>query len=283
MTNTVAQAGFAFVQDLAADLNKGNVKIPSFPDIIVRVRRALDDDDCDIEKLTRIASTEAALAARLLSMANSALLKRGGKQVSELRTAINRLGFKMVRNVAMSVAVEQLFLGSSLKGQRQRLRKVFHESTQMAATSFALAKTLTKLNPDEALMAGLLHNVGKLYILMYAADHEEFFDSEEALESVIENWHGQIGRAILEGWGFSTDMADAAADHMDLARTKMGPTDLTDVVTTAWVISTQAANEEFEFRSIRACTRLGLNDEKIAGIRQDTQHEIDALAAALRG
>ncbi len=280
--NQSTQAGFTFVQNLAADLNKGDVKIPSFPDIVIRIKRALEDENCDIEKLTKVVSSDPALAARLLALANSALLQRGAKQVQDLRTAVGRLGQKMVRNTAMSVAVEQIFLGSSLGSHRERLREIFRESTRVAAYTFTLARTLTKINPDEALMAGLLHNVGKLYIIMQATNHPEFIDSDETMDQLMQNWHGQIGKAIIEGWGFSEAMADAAADHSDLERAVMGPADLTDIVTVASLLAQPAANED-EFSSVRAWSRLNLCDERQLAIIHDSESDIDAMAAALGG
>ncbi|MDH3588738.1 MAG: HDOD domain-containing protein, partial [Gammaproteobacteria bacterium] len=274
---------FAFVQDLAAHVNRGEVKVPSFPDVVIRIRRVLESGDCDTEKLARVISTEPALAARILSIANSALMQRGSKNVQDLRTAINRLGHEMVRNTAMSVAVEQIFLGSSLGDHKERLRKIFRESTYVAALSFALARKLTRLNPDEALMAGLLHNVGKLYILLRASDHEDFFGDDSELDTIMDEWHPQIGRAIIESWGFSESLAAAAGDHLDLERSPEGPPDLTDLVTVARLMAQPAANEEFEPKKVRSWTRLHLDDERHATILKDSQTEIDALASALGG
>lgn len=284
MNDVVNAAGFAFVQSLAADLNSGEVKIPSFPDVVMRIKDTLDDPNCDVEKLTRVVSTEPALAARLLLMSNSALMRRGGKAVGDLRTAINRLGAEMLRTAAMSVAVEQIFIGSSLGPHRRRLHCIWKDAAKVAAVSFALARNLKKFNPDEALIAGLLHNVGKLYILLRAADFAEFFSSDEVLEAVVEQWHGQIGRAIIEGWGFSDAMAAAAADHMDLSRGLLAFPDLTDLVSLAWLIAQPAANdEEMDAQFVRACGRVGLDEGKRDLIIRESQADIDALATALGG
>lgn len=282
--NDVDRAGFAFVQGLASDLNTGTVKLPSFPDIVVRIKNALEDENCDPDKLARIVSAEPALAGRLLSMANSALLQRGGKKVSDLRTAISRLGYDMLRTAATSVALEQVFISSAVADQRARLRMVWKDAAQVAALSYAVARHIRSFNPDEALMTGLLHNVGKLYILMRASDFEDFFENEEALESVIEHWHGQIGRAIIEGWEFPDDMARAAADHTDLSRSVSGPPDMTDLLTVAWLMSRSGIGAESEHGApVRAYTRLSFDDEKRQRVVEDSQADIAALTAALGG
>lgn len=284
MNEVVNMTGFAFVQRLAKDLNAGTVKIPSFPDIVVRIKKTLDDENCNTEKLTRVVVTEPALAARLLTLSNSALMQRGDAAVYDLRTAINRLGFVMVRNAAMSVAIEQIFIGTSIGPHRSRLREIWKDAARVAAISFALSQHLKNPNPDEALMAGLLHNVGKLYILMNAAEFEDFIDTEEALDDVIECWHGQIGRAIIEGWGFSEAMATAAADHMDLDRAVYGPPDLTDVVTVAWLMTHPQDNDvDANSKPVRAYSRIGLDEEKRIRIFEESRADIEALTAALGG
>lgn len=284
MSNAVNQAGFAFVQDLAAHLNRGDIKVPSFPDIVMRIKKTLEDENCSADKIARVASTDPALAARILSIANSALMQRGGRNVQDLRTAIGRLGHEMVRNTAMCVAVEQIFLGAQLGAHKKQLKKIFRESTYVAALSYALARKLTKINPDEAMMAGLLHNVGKLFIVMRASEHEEFFEEDGVFDAVMTEWHPQIGRAIIDNWGFSQEMAAAAGDHADLERSPDGPPDLTDLVTVAWLMSQPAANDEdFDFRKVRSWTRLHLDEERHANVIKDSQEEINALASALGG
>src|SRR6202044_3988282 len=112
LTNTPLQAqstvAFDFVRTLAGELSKGNVDLPSFPEIAVRVRRVLSDPKSSVEQVVRVVGSEHALAARLMRIANSASLNRSGKTVTDLRTAVNRLGYNMVRSAAMSFAMNQV-------------------------------------------------------------------------------------------------------------------------------------------------------------------------------
>ena len=279
----VASVGFQFVQGLAADLNRGDVKLPSFPDAVMRIKRAIEQEDCNADKLARIVASEPALAARLLKVANSALMKRGGKPVNDLKTAISRLGHEMLHTTAVSVAVEQIFLGASRNEHRQRLRAVWRDAAHVAAIAYTLARRVPIINADEALLAGLLHNVGKLYIIMNANKYEDFFTSDAMLDEVVTSWHGEVGRAILEGWDFSEDKAAAAAEHMDLERNPSGPPNLTDIVTVAWLMSDPEAEEKYDFSRVRALTRLQLDAEKRERIMTESNDDIQALARALNG
>ena len=99
---------FAFVQQLADDLSKGDIELPSFPDIVLRVRQALEDEHCTTEQLVQLIGAEPVLAARLLSIANSSALRPSGDPITDLNMAVNRIGRVMVRSSAMSFAMAQM-------------------------------------------------------------------------------------------------------------------------------------------------------------------------------
>src|ERR1700734_790134 len=103
-----ANVAFEFVRSLAAELSSGKVDLPSFPEIAVRVRRVLSDPKSSVDQVVRVVGSEPALAARLMRISNSASLNRSGRPVSDLRTAINRIGYNMVRSAAISFAMAQI-------------------------------------------------------------------------------------------------------------------------------------------------------------------------------
>jgi HD-like signal output (HDOD) protein len=105
---TPANVAFDFVRSLAGELSGGKVDIPSFPEIAVRVRRILSDPKSSVEQVVRVVGSEPALAARLMRISNSASLNRTGRPVTDLRTAINRIGYNMVRSASISFAMAQI-------------------------------------------------------------------------------------------------------------------------------------------------------------------------------
>jgi HD-like signal output (HDOD) protein len=282
MSATHGNAAFAFVQALAAELNKGELRLPSFPDAVLRIRKALADENCTTDRLARIAASDQVLAGRLLQLANSALLQRGADRVTDLRTAIQRLGFAMVRNAAMSVAMEQILRARALGASVNDVKVLWRSSTRVAALSYVVAKRFTRLNPDEAFLAGLLHNVGKLYILMRADEHAELFADEEQRRA-LDGWHGSIGRLIIEHWGFSEAQAAAAEDYLDVERKPYHP-DLTDVVQVATLLDAMATQPDappVHLDELRSSRRLGLRQEQANDIIRQSNEEIRALADAL--
>ena len=125
-----SQDAFDFIQSLAAELSAGKVDLPSFPEIAVRVRRVLSDPSSSIDQVVRVVGSEPALAARLLRIANSASLNRSGKPVTDLRTAINRIGYNMVRSAAISFAMAQIRNGNKLAGLETICSDLWQRSTR---------------------------------------------------------------------------------------------------------------------------------------------------------
>src|SRR5580693_9579893 len=137
LTNISMQAqsnvAFDFVRTLAAELSAGNVDLPSFPEIAVRVRRVLSDPKSSVEQVVRVVGSEPALAARLLRISNSASLNRSGRPVTDLRTAINRIGYNMVRSASISFAMSQIRNGNKVAGLEHHLQELWQCSTRVAA------------------------------------------------------------------------------------------------------------------------------------------------------
>ena len=167
MSTVAHAAGFSFVERLAQDLKDERLELPSFPEAVLRVQRALQSPDTTVDEIVRILSSEPALAARLLRIANSAEFRRMDGEITDLRKAVSRMGFNMVRSVSVAFAMRQLRRKDSYSAAVQaELEAVWRESIEIAAASYVIAKHAARANPEQALLAGLLHVLGRLYIIM---------------------------------------------------------------------------------------------------------------------
>ncbi len=277
-------AAFEFVKGLAFELSAGKIDLPSFPDVAVRVRRALADDRTTVEQVTRIVGSEPALAARLMKMSNSAMLNRSGKPVSDLKAAIARMGYNMVRSAAISFAMAQIRASANLKAVEKPLNELWTYSTHVAALCYVVARKQTKLNADEAFLAGLLHGIGKLYILSRCDKHPVLFANEEALNQVIRDWHASVGKAILENWEMSPSLIDAIGDQEDIERTHEGAADLTDVVICANMMAAyfdQPADLELNMQNVAAFGLLHMDAPTTLATVDECREEVEALKTAL--
>ena len=277
-------AAFAFVQELAAGLSRKEIELPSFPDVAIRVRRVLADEEVSAKDVVRVVGSEPALAARIMQMANSAALGHVGKPIADLRAAITRIGFNLVRSAAISFAMGQVRRAENLKSLGGSLQSHWEHSSLVAAFSHVVARRLTKVNADTALLAGLLHGVGKLYILTQAVRHPALFNDQAAYFEVERDWHIGIAKALLETWQIPEDIVSAIEGHEDTTREHEGPPDLTDVLTVGSLLATFHAYPEtleLNLQGVRACERMRLDRKALEGLVSESEKDVASLRQML--
>jgi HD-like signal output (HDOD) protein len=252
MSSSVHAIGFSFVQRLAQDLRDERLELPAFPEAVLRIQRVLQSPETSTDDVVRILSSEPALAARLLRIANSAEFRRVDQQVTDLRKAVSRMGFNMVRSVSVAFAMRQLRSKDAYSPTAQaELERAWKESLEIAAACFVIAKRFTRVNPDQALLTGLLHVLGRLYIIMRAKDAEEL--SEAQMREVLDSWHANIGKAILETWGLPEEIQHAVEHQDEFDIEVEGAVSLTDILIAAKLL----ARGEHDSSAYAALRRVG--------------------------
>jgi len=281
---SVSQAAFAFVQSLAAELAAGKVELPSFPSIAVRVRKVLADENVRPEQVVRVVGSEPALAARVLQLANSAALNIGGRQIVDLKTAIARVGFNMVRSAAISFAMSQLKKAAEFKTIEGELDTLWRRNVLVASMSYVVARRCTRVNADTAMLAGLLHGVGKLYILTRASKHPALFTDRGAYNEIVRDWHANVAKALLENWEIAAEIVDAVHGFEDLERSHEGETDLTDILTVAELLVSYhkfPESLELNMQGCKACVRMQIEPQGWTRILEESAAEMEQLRSAL--
>ena len=238
-----------FYDEILADLERGNLILPTLPEVALKVREIVDDPDATSAKLADAIVTDAALSARLLKVANSSLY-RGRFPVESVQMAVSRLGLSMVRNLVTSLVMEQMFQPTSNRLDK-RLRELWEHSTEVAAICQVIASKTAGIKTDEAMLAGLIHDIGVLPILMKADENPALLQDNKTLDQLILNLHPRIGKAILESWEFPENLVAVAAEHENLNRNSQNGPDLVDVV--------QVANLQSYFETSKALDPLSRN------------------------
>ncbi len=281
---TAHDVSFAFVQELAAGLSRREVELPSFPEVAIRVRRVLSDENVSAKDVVRVVGSEPSLAARIMQMANSVALSRVGNPISDLRAAITRIGFNLVRSASISFAMAQMRRSEELKSLAPALQVHWVRSSLVAAFSHVVARRSGVVNPDTALLAGLLHGVGKLYILTRAVKHPALFADPGAFHQIERDWHTSIAKALLETWGIPEEIVQAVEHHEDIAREHDGPADLSDVLTVGTLLATFHAYPdtlELNMQGVKAVDRLQFDGKALQMLVVESAKEVEALRATL--
>jgi HD-like signal output (HDOD) protein len=218
---------------LYRDLKKDAVVLPTLPDLALRIRKTIDDDSSDARSIARLVESDPAMTAKLLKAANSAMY--GGMHgVETTSAAVVRLGMQTTRQLVMSFAMKDVF---ACKDQRirERMRGLWKHSSHIAALCFVLAREIKDIDAEEALLIGLVHDVGAIPILNYANKYPELTAEPEALELTIQRMRGELGAMILRDWHFVPEVVAGARDAEYWQRSHTGKADYTDLLIVAQV------------------------------------------------
>ena len=205
-----SQQAFAFVQKVAADLSADqDLELPGFPDVVIKLQKALGDEHGSLKEVSRIINSEPALAARLMQLANSAAFRQTTDPVGELRTAVTMLGLNVVRATATNFAMQQMQQQEWLAPLHPELQQIWKSSNKVAATAYTVAKNMEAMQPDKAMLAGLFHQLGRLYLMTVAHRDDTGLINDPAWDSIVADWHPTVTKAILDSWGLPDDVTYA--------------------------------------------------------------------------
>jgi HD-like signal output (HDOD) protein len=275
---------FTFVQALASELSGGKVELPGFPHIVLRVQRVLSDVTADASRVVQVIGGEPVLAAQLMRMANSAALNPAKMPVSDLKAAVARVGLDSVRSATIACAVAQLRAAPQLRGLEKQLDALWQRSILVASLGHVVATRLTRVNPDTALLAGMLQGIGRLYILTRASSHRALFADEASYQTIEHDWHLSIAAALLENWGFSDEVVQAVHDSESAERELRGGVGLTDVLAVAVLLAEHHSQPQLinaQVNSAKLLQRLQLDESACETFIVESGQAVNALREAL--
>ncbi len=267
--------------DIFTAIKNDRLVLPTLPEVALKVREVADDPNASIDKLTSVIGNDAGLSARIIRVANSPLL-RANRAIDDLRTALMRLGISYTCNIATGLAMEQMFQATSDLVD-VRMREVWSRSSEVAGICHVLCKHYTKLRPDQATLAGLVHKIGVLPILTYAEDYPALLKDSLTLDSVIEQIHAPIGELILKTWNFPSELAHIPTQHLDFTR-NIPKADYADLVTVAMLqsyVGTDTAMGKVDYNTVTAFERLGLDPDMQIAESEDLSDDMEAAMAFL--
>jgi HD-like signal output (HDOD) protein len=277
--------GLEFLSNLAREVSEGTVDLPGFPDIVLRIREELADPRTTPERTAALVGAEPRLAARILQTANSAAFNQSGKPVTNLGTAITRLGHQLVQSAAMSYAVRQMKSQEFLRPIAGQLTELWKDSIAVAAVCQMLAQH-TRVHPDDAFLTGLLHGIGRLYVMVRAAAKPAQVDDFASFMELITGWQASIGKAVLESWGFSAEICDAIGDQDQLERDRRRrrEADLTDILIAGVLLGNalkMPAPREITVEGVGAYAALALSAQDCAAVSSYAEDHLTSLQQTL--
>jgi HD-like signal output (HDOD) protein len=282
--NGAGDVAFTFVQALASELSGGKIELPGFPHIVMRVQRVLADENADNNRIVKVLGSEPVLASQIVRMANSAALNPAGVPVTDLRSAVSRVGLDTVRSATIAFAVRQLRDAPILKGLEAPLGLLWKRSVLVASLSCVIARRLTHINPDTALLSGLLQGIGRLYILTRASGHRALFADQDAYQSIEQDWHLSIAAALLENWGIADEIVQAVHESENFDRDARGPVGLADVLVVGTILAehhNQPQVLQAQVHCAKPLHKLKLDAAACEAFISESSKDIESLRVAL--
>ncbi|MBN2713126.1 MAG: HDOD domain-containing protein [Planctomycetes bacterium] len=193
--------------------------IPSLPQALVRVQKAVNDKAIGAKELADVILDDPSLTASVLRLANSAYYRHTKAKIRTITSAIVLLGFETIRNLALGLSVYNML--SNLPKVRN-YQQVWRHSLCCAVCAQHFAKLMRIPVPEEAFVAGLLHDMGKLILGQFFPEHyaqvlNRIDDGSatylQAERDIIKVDHMEIGRFIAEHWSFPQDIVSAIGRH----------------------------------------------------------------------
>ncbi len=236
--------------------------LPSLPEVALKVRDVAENEDTTTQQIVDILAQDASMTARLLQVVNSPLYP-SRNEIDDLHMAVTRMGIRLVRDLVMNLAMKQMYQPTSTVMEYQ-FRKAWGISVEAAAICQMMAMTVVKgIKKEQALLAGLIHNIGSLPILLIAEKHDELFNDEQALNSLVTTLQGRVGAMILKSWNFSPELIDVVSHCHDFRYSHEGDADLVDLVQFTLLQGGFIADEQApeNWAQIPAFSKVGVDPE----------------------
>ncbi len=256
--------------------------IPSIPDVAMRISKATSKDDADINKISKIMLNDPVLCARVIQYANSG--QYAGLAASKtLSEAMMRLGLKAVKHIAMSYAVSEVFKQPS-KLLTNKVQELYQHSMKIAVLSYFFAKRYTKLEPEYALLVGLVHEIGLIPIFNYIVSHGEKDIDEDLLNSISEKIVRMISTLALHKWGFDDELVQIIDEGVNYEQYGNENADYSDLLNVAHWCNARLVNNSVEglpeLDQIPAFRKLGieyLTDEEFEDIVNQSEKTTNSI------
>lgn len=230
-----SQIHFRILEDIARDLS-GDINFPTCLDAAILVRNTLKDPLADLDRVAQAVGAEPLISSKLLRLANSVTYNPSGAHIADLSKAIGRLGFEVVRTTSLAVAMDQMLKSRHLAAYDELSREAWSYSIKVAAIARVLARRLGRIAPDEAMLAGMVHNIGVFYLLYRAAEYPVYRDAPEAMLDLLKGWHTSIGESLLHILGLPESVLEAIGDQSHTPRNET-PCTVRDVLFFAKVLA----------------------------------------------
>ena len=269
---------------IATQVAQGELAFPTGAQVALKVRQTLDDPDCHVNTAARLIQAEPLLSARVIAIANSVVYNRSGQEVTDVRMAVTRLGFRTVRSLAMALVTRQMAGKSANPKHHELVYKLWEHTAHVASLAHVIARHVTHQDPEAAMFAGIVHEIGGFYMLSRTGDFPGLLDGD--FTDWIESGEIEVGRAVLNKLSVPTSVAAALEAFWDgflamppvtLADTLLLAEELAPVPSPLHQLDGMKAGE-----GMTASIEMVIGEDMLTRILDEAAEEVRSLTKALQ-
>lgn len=265
-------------RSIAEQASRGDLTFPTNVNATLKLKKALDNPDAHLTDAARLVLTEPLLSARIVAMANSAAYNRSGMEINNVSTAVARLGFRTIRSLTASLLVHQMSRSLTSPALQAKAEQLWEHTANVAALAQVIARKMTKIEPDTAMFAGIVHEVGGFYLLSRADAFPGLLDG--TLEDWVEYGEKIIGRSVLKALEVP-DTVNEAIEQTWLGGGARPPSSLGDVLVLANDLSSVLSPLAVLSREVDAEFDFDVGNKTLRSILEESADEIESLRIAL--
>ena len=251
----------AFALELRQDIEQNRIRLPTLPTISLEALLVVNDADSNMTDIARIIAKDTSMATRLVRYGNSPLYG-GANKVTSVKGAVIRIGVAAVRSAILNLAMHDVFT-THLKPIQERMEGLWRHSVAVAIRAVLLTSYFKQLDSGEAMLAGLIHDVGTIPVLIKAREYPVLLDKGSNLDKVVGRLHMSLGKFILFHWNFEPFLIDVAGSHDKLDRDSRGEdVDYVDIIQVANVLSYDGTDHPYtrlDLSKIPVFEKLGID------------------------
>jgi HD-like signal output (HDOD) protein len=275
----------AFAAQIETELDAGHLNFPTSMDISLRIKQLADDPDSSIDDIVTVVRAEPVLSAKVIRMANAMLLNPYGAHITSVNNAVRRIGLAALRCLAFAVAAEQLIQDHRSPHLRKIAAQLWRHSADIASWAYAFAHYLRTVNPDTAMLAGMMVDIGQFFLLARVADYPALEGDFARFTEFVSVWNTPISRSVLEAFELPDDIVDAL-DNDNPYSGAWPPEALHDIVQIANLAT--AENNPFTPRKNASSPEaeddsLGIDKAQFDHLLEETRAGKDAMLHAVHG
>lgn len=231
----LTESSEALFQNLLQVFMRKQLELPTRPEAAISIRKAINDPETGSQEIIQIAQTDPLLSARLIQVANSPLY-RTWREIKTVRDAVRRLGIETTKNLCLSLSLKNLFTARSSM-IRKYLQNLYQQSSAVASLAYVICRQQAPhLDPEQALLSGLLQELGQIPILKYIDKHPSLMQTVEQLEKTIEFLYVPVSTLLLNKWKFDEEFDAIIEQGKDWYRDTGEQADYVDVVIAAGLL-----------------------------------------------